>query len=349
MSTTRLETLHPAWFAAVMSTAGVSLAFLLDPLPNLAADEAVGTALLGVAALSALALVTLFVLRWLRHSQLVVADLAHPMFGPLTSALPAGLMVLAVALAQAGVRGIVSGAAPVALGLLAVGLAGTLGFGIAFYLSVVNTVDSTPQAMTGAWFIPVVPLVLVPNVLVRLVALKFLDASAGVALLGVSAWGAGLFLFVMLAAAVGHRLLTLAPPPAAMAATWWIWLAPAGAGGLGALASSDLLAGSGLLPSPALLWPIAMVLFGFGAWWSLFSATLLWRQRASLHFHLGTWGFGFPSAAMSALALALGARLEIPALKSAAAFLIALTLPLWLYLAWRTAQGVRSGKVFQRA
>ena len=349
MSSQKLAGMHPAWFAALMSTAGTSLAFLLDPFPERDFDEVVGISLLAVAGLAALLLLTAFAFRLWRHADLVRTDLSHPVFGPLTSALPAGVMVLSVAVAQSGVRGILDGVAPLAAALLALGLAGTLVLGFLIYLDVVNGAESGAAAMTGTWFIPVVPLVLVPNALIRLVGLEFIGHSEGVALLAVSIWGAGLFLFVVLAAAVGNRLLTLPPPPAAMAATWWIWLAPAGAGGLGALASADLLAGSELLETPAILWPIAMVLFGFGLWWLLFAGTLLWRQRAAMHFHLGTWGFGFPSAAFAALVLALGGRLEIAGLQALGSALVSLTLPLWLYLSWRTAQGIRSGKVFKRA
>lgn len=347
----KLQRMHPAWFATGMSTAGTALLLLLNPLKSTSLDEFAGAVLLYLSAMAAVVLSGFGLTRLFRHRSAFNADLHHPQLGPLVAAWPAGLLVLAVAVAQADLTNVAmqSFGAQFAIGLLTIGLLGTLYVGFNFFFWVVTSSEHNLVMMSGTWFIPAVPLVLVPNAIIRLTKLEVIATTIDTFALSLGFWSAGFGLFLLLAAIVGNRLLTLAPPPAHMAATWWIWLAPLGAGGLGLLAIGDLAVELGLFDTPATFLVLASALWSFGLWWIAFVAMLLFRQRNEMHFHLGTWGFGFPSAAFAALTLAIGDRLEISLLQNLATIFATVTFLLWIYLAVRTLQGVASGQVFKRA
>ena len=80
-------------------------------------------------------------------------------------------------------------------------------------------------------------------------------------------------------------------------------MAPLGAGGLGIVTSTRLI-GDESLESVA-YW-LAAAVWGFSAWWVIFAAVIILRARAEAKFHVGYWGFGFPTAAFSSLSLEVG-------------------------------------------
>jgi len=162
-------------------------------------------------------------------------------------------------------------------------------------------------------------------------------------------------LFLLLAPVIAWRLITSPTPPAQQAATWWVWLAPAGAGGLGVLAASRLAAAniggaaSDVLPAVGLLG--ATAIWGFGAWWSVFAGRVLVttsRQGGGLPFHLGSWGFAFPTAAMTALTVELGRSWSAPVVSVLGAVGFVATLLVWVVLATQTVAATRAGRVFAR-
>ncbi|GAA4378537.1 hypothetical protein GCM10023152_25290 [Agromyces bauzanensis] len=103
----------------------------------------------------------------------------------------------------------------VALVFLVPGLAGILIVGVAFYTRVIGSTDVPLQAVSGNWFVPVVPLVLVPSILTRTEVLGGPIDSASLAFAAVATWGIGFGLFLLLTAIIGGRLLIASPPAAA--------------------------------------------------------------------------------------------------------------------------------------
>ena len=348
-----LQQLHPAWFGVVLSSAGAALVLLLDPLANQSADEWAGIALVIVSSLVWLTLVAAFGLRQLHFAADLVADLKHASFGPLFAAAPAGTLVLSAAIGQLARRELIAGdlGRMAAAALLVIGTVATLIVGMFFFKWVVDNAELAVPAITGAWFIPVVPLVLVPSGLIRVVAPASAAEWSGWAFLAAAVWGAGIVLWLLLAAVVGYRLITLPSPPAHAAATWWIWLAPMGAGGLGLLATTTMASQSSLgLDWLASLGALgATVFWGFGIWWAVFAAVKVWSIRADLHFHVGYWGFVFPSAAMAGLTLELGHKWQLPALEATGSTFVLATALLWAVFAVKTMRQIASKQAFNRA
>ena len=347
----RIKSLHPAWGTLAMTASGISMVSLLNPIPGSEVDTAIGIGLVVIAAIIAVLVSIAFSVKALRYRESFLADLAHPGFGSQTAAWPAALLILALAMTQAGVSGALPAGFALSVGstFFLLGLIGTLVSGIAFFSRVIGRADIPAQAITASWFVPVVPLVLVPSIMVRISALApDLDASFA-AIVGVIGWGIGFGLFLLLSTVIGGRLLTHEPPAAHAVASWWAWLAPIGAGSLGVASLSvllgDALGWSGLADVASF---VISAMWGFALWWALFAGTIIWRQRRQVTFHIGLWGFGFPTAALVSLTLEVGRRWE-------ALWIGYLGLTLWLVmlagvviLSVKTVQGLVSGRIWQR-
>lgn len=353
----RLLTWHPGWLGVVLGTGGAAVASLSDPVGSTDLDTWIGTVLTAIAVVLLPVLAIPYLLRVRRHRHAVAADLAHPGVGALFGTLPASLLIVGLALAMLAVQGHLPAAATAwaALVLLLAGVAGALLVGVEFFSRVVAAEQTPPAAMSGAWFIPIVVLVLVPSVVARLALLQPSWATTGAVLAAGAAWGAGVMLFLVLAPILAWRLVTAPAPPVHMAATWWIWLAPAGAGGLGAIALSRLTARvvagpvADVLPVAGLL--LASVLWGFGTWWAIFAGRVLsraTRDNRGLPFHVGTWGFVFPTAAMAALTVELGRSWDVPLVSVIGSVWWVASVLVWVRVAVQTWSGVRRGTIFSR-
>ena len=334
-----------------MTLGGFALVSLLDPWPDSEVDDVVGVGLLGLALLAAIATSVVFAARLIAHREHFTADLANPAVGAMTAAWPASLLIAALAVLQAGVVGLV--AAPIALwtaGVLAVpGLVGTLIVGVAFYTRVIGSSDVPVQAISGNWFVPVVPLVLVPSIVVRTELLGAGVDGASLAFAGVIAWGIGFGLFLLLAAIIGGRLITAAAPAAHAAPSWWVWLAPIGAGGLGAIAISRMHAVAAAWPDVAYAATLfSTLLWGFGAWWLVFASIVVFRQRRELRFGVPFWGFGFPTAALIALTVELARQWQLAWLGVAAAAAWLAGLAGLVVLIGFSLADLRGGRIFTR-
>ena len=347
MTESRIASLHPAWGALAMSVAGAAMVSLLDPLPGSSVDAAIGGVLLALSALTAVIITVLYGIKLTVHTASFLADLRHPGMGSQTAAWPASLLITALATSQAATTGII----PAGLALWpamvfgGLGLVGTALVGFTFFSRVIGLEQIPPAAISASWFVPVVPLVLVPSISVRLRGLDSPLPDALLAWLGVAAWGVGFGLFMLLATIIGGRLLLAEPLPPHALPSWWAWLAPLGAGGLG------MVSGSTLVGDPAAIavaeWLILAV-WGFSGWWAVFALIVIIRSRKVAHFHLGYWAFGFPTAAFASLSLEVARRHDFAVLSGFGAAVWVALGGLLLWLTVKTLSGVRSGAVFQR-
>lgn len=352
----RVASWHPGWLGLVLGTAGTAVAGLLDPVRGTVLDEAVGAVMAGVAAVLMPLLLVPYAVRLMRHRAAMAADLANPGVGALFGTVPAAVLIVGLALAQLGVMTwLPAWVAWIAAVLLVLGVLGALALGVEFLTRVVTRDDLPTAMMTGAWFIPIVVLVLTPSVMTRIGALLPSWDTPTAAAVAIALWGAGFVLFLVLAPVIAWRLVTGPGPIAHQAPSLWIWLAPAGAGGLGVLAvtrmtgrvlgpgAPDVLEIVGLLGATAL--------WGFGAWWALFAGRLLVQVRRAhrgLPFHVGSWGFSFPTAALAALTTELGRSWDAPVLQYVGVVGWVAAVAAWAALAVHTARGIWDGTVFAR-
>lgn len=353
---TFIDTFHPGWPGVSLGTAGVAIATLFDPLPGSNFDTQLGTGLVALALLFLLAIFLISAMRLLKHRQSFLEDLANPGMGALFGTLPAAMLVIALDLAQLGIEGKISKdfAAYLAFILALTGILLALGIGFAFFSRVINHAELPVAAISGAWFIPVVVLVLAPSTFIRTERLLESTSLNIVFVLSVALWGAGFFLFIFLAGVVAWRLITTPTPPAHMAATWFIWLAPFSAGALGLIAifrwSAEIFSftGSNMDLVNALEMMAGLSLWGIGTWWLAFAIFQIMRMRRELHFHIGSWGFSFPLAAYTALSLELGRMTQLNEISNYASLVWIILVVIWFILIQKTILGLISRSIFNR-
>ena len=355
MTESKIANLHPAWSAVPLGTAGVAVVSLFDPIPNLDFDDLVGFTLAVIALLLLLGIGFLNLIRIFNYKVEFKEDLKHPMFGAMIGTLPASSLVVGLALAQLGKTFLIFEEILgfVAFGLMLLGVVGALLVGVLFFSGVVKNQELPAGMISGTWFIPIVVFVLVPSVVIRISELTGVFNGGLTYLLTFGALGAGLLLFIFLGAVVAWRLIATPPPPAHMSPTWIIWLAPAGAGGLGVLASMRMLQVFNDQNLNLIVEIIgifgASLLWGFGIWWLIFSLAQIIPQRKVLHFHLGSWGFSFPLAALLALTLELSRVWDTLAVTYLGIAGWVAVLAVWLWLIFRTLQKTVTGEVFNRS
>jgi C4-dicarboxylate transporter/malic acid transport protein len=306
-----LRTFHAGWPGLALGTSGIAIAGLVDPIDGTDLDKHFGIVVAAVAVLATMVMVGVTVARALRHGDALRDDLRDPVLGAMLGTAPASLIVLALVVAQLGILDVIGAelASTTALVLIAAGLVASLLLGMAFFHGVIAHHELPVGMITGVWFIPVVVLVIVPSAIVRVLRLTDVLPQEAAIALSIASWGAGMLLFVFLGAVVAWRLITLAPPPAQMVASWFIWLAPASAGALGLIASTRMLAL--IAPDEVVALDLAARLvatsmWGFAAWWLVFSVLQVLRHRRAIGFHVGSWGFTFPLGAFVALTAELG-------------------------------------------
>lgn len=346
-----IKNLHPGWAVIALGTSGVAVSSITVPLPNTAINKYAGLGFIVIAAVLATIAVCTYFIRFIRYRDLMTADIANPGVGALIGAVPSSVLVLTLALAQATVEGYLPTTFGVTLvtTLLAIGLVFAILVGILFFRGVVIHDELPVQMISGIWFIPIVVMMVVPNILYRLVILEPSWASPTITFLAISLWGAGIFLFLLLAAVIGWRLLVAAPPSATMAPSWFIWLAPLGVGGLGLMSITHMLAASisasagEAIEAMGLLGATAM--WGFSLWWLVFSLSIIWTHRANLTVHLGTWGITFPLASFVSLTAQLGRGYDSNLLTWMAGIGWVAVLLVWAWVMAGTIKGVRSGHI----
>jgi tellurite resistance protein TehA-like permease len=330
MANSYFKTLPPTWAVAAMSLSGFTVISLFDPLPNTEIDLYVGFAALASAIAFQLWLTPALSLKYLTNKGSFKTDIDNPGTGAQVAAWPASVLILALAIAQFGNLRLVDATVATwsAAILAALGLLGTLTTGFVFFTGIVSKTVA-PMAITANWFVPVVPMVLVPSILIRLSEMSDFFTPANFSWIAAFAWGSGAGLFLLLASTIAARLLTAEAPEPHQLASWWAWLAPLGAGGLGLLSVTKML---GLTEMIVVARWFDAVIWGFSLWWALFALGVVWRMRKVAKFHLGFWGFGFPTAAFGTLSLETGRALEIPAMQvaGAVAWVALAVLVVWL-------------------
>jgi C4-dicarboxylate transporter/malic acid transport protein len=329
--------LNPGSYASLTRTAhGVGLAFVL------------------LAWAMGAAIAIPYLARFVRHPDAALADLRHPVVGPLYGTLPAAILVLATATATVGGSLLSTGAVTIVVAVLAAGGTLVTFVGSVVFTYVLFTGDSlSADAANGGWFIPPVANIIVPLPLLALLPHVSISSARLLLLGGYAGLGAGLMLFLLVAGALFTRLVHQPLPAAALAPSLWIGLGPIGVGSLAVL---RLAAGGAHYWGPAagavleLSSITAAVLWGFGLWWLATAAALLVRylRRSRVPYGVGLWAFTFPLGAYTAATLQLARSWGDHSLEFGAIALFVLLAGFWLAVSGSTLAALRHGRAWQR-
>lgn len=352
-----LRTFHPGWFGAVMGTAILATILSLNPAGLVALKPVLQAAAVGFHLFALILLIGLLiptVYRWIVYPQESLQDLKHPIFGAMFATLPAGFLVLASATASAGKLWLPPSVSTSLLIILS-GIGTVLGFAfsVAFtYFLFLNPEVRKDQA-NGAWFIPPVTNIIIPLALLSLIPFAPESLQTPLYALSIAFWGAGFFLFLMVAAILYERLIFHSLPPAGMIPSLWIGLGPLGVGGLVLLRLAQ--AGTSFLGEAiAVFLPLASVaalaLWGLGIWWLgvVLPITLRVEKQGGIPYSPGWWGYIFPSGAFTALTLSLARTLQSAFFETLGALFALGLLLLWIRVFWNTLKAIQKGIAWKR-
>ena len=294
--------------AMPMGLGGVGLAWR-QAATQLGAPALVGEALLALTALVWVAVVGLQLLRALRHTDALLAELAHPVRAAFAAAPTIGLMIVsAAAWPYSAALGAALWCVAVPVHLLVAML----------LLRRVLGGRADAAMLAPPLLIPFVGNILAPVFGARM---GFVDASWMM-------FGVGLLLWLVVMPLLLHRFFAGPKLPPALFPSIVIMLAPPAVGALALLALTGNAGGPTLmLAGVALL--VAAVLLSLAG------------EIARIPFSLVWWSLTFPSAAFAILVTALGFH---PVLSWAA---LALTTGITAWVSWRTVQAAMAGAFFR--
>ncbi|QSG12928.1 Tellurite resistance protein or related permease [Halapricum desulfuricans] len=352
-----VEFFGPQWFGSTMGTGALGVALGL-----LAAQSGID-ALLPFAqlfvALTAAMTVT-YTLPWLARMWLyphrVWNDLTHPIRSQFFPTMPITLIVLGLGIART-MGDIVPSSVlePLLTGLFVLGSAGIFGFGLVVVTIMFTNDEIGTEHGVFAWYIPPVSHLVIPLLGFELVAGHLAGTATGQLVFVVSmiALGIGTFMFLFFGSIVLHRYAYESLPREKLAPTFVIGLAPTAVLTIALVKLAHALeagVGLGLAVEPLVpgLKLLALVMWGFSAWWFVLTAGLVahYVTRRTHPFFFTWWAYTFPLGAFAISAGSLGGFLGISAFTAALAAVTGLLAVVWVVTAALTTRMVLRGHAF---
>ncbi len=355
--TTTIEFFGPQWFGSTMGTGvlGIALA-LVAARADLAPVATVAVAFVGLTVVATVAYLVPWLLRIVYYPGRVWADLTHPIRSQFFPTMPITLIVVGVGIAQT--MGDILPAAtlrPLLTVLFAAGSAGIFGFGLLLVTLMFTNDRIGPDDSVFAWYIPPVSHLVIPLLGFLLVSEYYAGTLAGQILFAVSviALGVGTFMFLFFGSIVLSRYAYETLPHEKLAPTFTIGLAPTAVLVIDlARLTQALQAGVGfdiaVAPLVPLLKLLALLLWGFSAWWFVLTGALVgyYVTRRTHPFFFTWWAYTFPIGAFAVSADVLAHFLGVAVFGHVLIGVTALLLVIWTITAGQTWRLVARGHAF---
>jgi tellurite resistance protein TehA-like permease len=295
-----VRTLYPGYFALVMATGIVSIA---------TSDRALLSAvLMWVAVCAYVVLVALYVWRAVSFRAELTADLHNP-------GKAFGIFTLVAATNVVGTRLTMAGAVAAGVVLLVVGTGTWLVLAYAIPWSLGTAPRPVVAAANGTWFIWVVATQSVA-VLTASLEPQLPELRRELALLAVSCWAIGTFLYVAVGGLVAARLLLYDVTPADLTPPYWVAMGAAAITVVAGVRITRMAAAPALLPTGGLIAAICVLFWAFATWLIPLLLALGWRRhvkhRVPLRYEPALWSIVFPLGMYAVASRTLGATLQLP-------------------------------------
>lgn len=343
----------PAWFASIMGTAVIPLAFSFVNFPG--REKLAG----GFIILSVVMFLFAFVpwiSRFFLYPENVLQDLNHPIAGNFFPTMPISLVVIALDfLKYDSLLFTPDISHSIALYLWYVGTAGIYIFGFVILTYIFRHGEIELHHANFGWYIPPVSKLIVPVAGLELAG-HFPETAPVTFGISIVSLGVGFFLFIFVGAAVYHRYIYHELPMSKFASTFFIGIAPTAIIGVILFKLIHLLHHNPQLGLTVELFaPLAkltlFITWGFSLWWFIMALIIIlyYIRKIELPYALSWWAFTFPLGAQS---VATGAAWKVTGyawihgIYYLTLFLMAL---LWSLVLIRTLGGIRSGKIFAPA
>ncbi len=287
----QIEKINISMFGIILGTGGVALASQTF-LPLLT------TMLTYLLTILFVLFTLLLALKLLLYPKIVRSELHNPMSGNFYALQPISAIFLSILYRRLF-------PSPVDIALLVYGSIVVLGLAVYLPYHFFANVNIDFSQLHGGWFITPVATILVPDAI-------FLYPMNEVNLvIALAYFGIGTLLFFLVLSVLFFRLLSHTLPPAELAPTNFIMLAPIGILIVDLLQISnaaDVVLGTNL---KALAIVTGSALWGFGLWALLVNVLLLVKYtRSKFPFHMGWWSFVFPSSAFTLGTVSLSKSLQ---------------------------------------
>jgi len=349
------EHFAPGWFASVMGTAVTVVAiFALQNFVPIAGVLQV--IFLALAILLFAVLLVPWSTRWFKHPQAVRRDLAHPVSAAFFPTMPISLIVIGIALEKTPLPFLPESVLwPLLLTLWSIGAAAILLFALVILTTFFHHAEIRWEASTLGWLIPPVSALLIP-VLGLTLSMHYAGTPWGDLTFYASLLflGMGSLLFLLMMSVVFTRYIFYALPPAHLAPTLWVGIAPTSILTIIALritapvqhyfaASAQVAEVLNLLAKVS-----GVALWGFALFWVALAllVTVETHRKTPLPFALSWWAFIFPLGAFTVASGVLYQAVPVAFFLWIGLAALAGLLVLWLVTLLRTAQGAWRGTIF---
>lgn len=328
---------NPAWFSAIMGTAGTAAVLALDPLPNLDFSNVANTLAWILLGLSGLAFPILLV-QFLRTSRTPWQDMASPEVGPAFATIPGAMLVLMVALSiLVQLRSLPDWAWWLVLVWTSLGALLAILVTVRLFVAAFAD-DSFPvRHLSGMWFVPETALMLAGIVLGRMAVSGLGNPIYSLIFAAIALVGAGVLLFALTAAVFFTRLILHPHVRANGAPAMWIMLSPLSISILAMQQvglEAEVLKDKAGKESAAFLDLLAVLLWGFSLWWVLAAAAITWGSRTRAFTHsLADWSYVFPLAGLSLATIELSQVWDALPLQWLGAIFALILFAVWLTIA----------------
>ncbi|MBK7080155.1 MAG: SLAC1 anion channel family protein [Betaproteobacteria bacterium] len=309
----RLEHFPVSFFATVMGTAGLAIAWHKAHLV-LGAPVVVGEAILYLATALFAVLLLLYAAKWLRHPGAVMQEARHPVRINFFASISIGLLLLAI--------GWSGGEPGFARALWAAGTLLHLAFTLMAMSSWIHHSHYEIKHANPAWFIPVVGNIIVPLVGVRFAPLE----------LSWFFFSIGIVFWPVLLSIILYRLFFHPALPERLTPTLFILLAPPAVGCLAWMALTGQVDAFARILFYCSLF--LLLLLGVGA-----------MRFLRAPFYLSSWAYSFPLAAVTIVTLAMAEALHADVLRALAAALLGLVSIVVAALVARTVVAAMRGEI----
>lgn len=273
-------------FGSILGTGGVILAsktfvpFIVIPLTFVLA-----------------ALFTLFTVillaKIVRYPQVVRDELKHPLPGNFFALQPISAVIISI-------LGTNVFPSSIDTGLLLYGAALIMALSVYLPYNFFSNMNVSLSQIHGGWFITPVATILVTN------AILIYPASEVNLFVSLLFFGIGSSLFLLLLTVLFFRLLSHDLPPAELAPTNYIMLAPIGILIVDILQLSSYAGNLLGTDMTTLAIVLGVSLWGFGLWAATVNLLMIGKYvRKGLRFHVGWWSYVFPTAAFTLATVAL--------------------------------------------
>ncbi|MFA9416503.1 C4-dicarboxylate transporter [Natrinema sp. HArc-T2] len=354
---TTIEFFGPQWFGSTMGTGvlGIALA-LVATRTDLAPVAALAVAFVSLTVVATVAYLIPWCLRLVFYPDRVWADLTHPIRSQFFPTMPITLIVLGVGIAQT--MGDILPAAtlrPLLTALFVAGSVGIFGFGLLLVTLMFTNDRIGPDDGVFAWYIPPVSHLVIPLLGFLLASEYYAGTLAGQTIFTVSvvALGVGTFLFLFFGSIVLYRYAYETLPHEKLAPTFAIGLAPTSVLVIDlARLTHALQAGVGfdiaVAPLVPLLKLLALLLWGFSAWWFVLTGALVayYVTRRTHPFFFTWWAYTFPIGAFAVSTDVLATFLGVAVFGHILIGVTALLLIIWTITAGQTWRFVARGRAF---